>query len=820
MHCRTILAASLTVLVVAACGGQVQPDAPAPAASGAHPPAVTASDAEKVFGAFQWSTAPAVEIANADGTPTFYPAAFLLNDRTQLANLDALGVYHADAPFVGASAGLPPPDGTRAPTTTTRGLVRFAVIPGSVYMHLRAEAAHDILPFEGVVVGTADDPEANGSFRYSALARMGFPFTADALEAAESDDPPAPKPSVAPRVFYRGVRESMQLAAELAAEAARAWRKALGALDRDGVFGLFKQGAATLRLKVDVRNTDPGVGGVAGNDMLMTTTPAAPGAKFGTPIVRAWGASPRQQIDLVGVKIRVWQKNRFGTGTIFEGTTDAHGVVSARVAKNRTIQKICIEMRSEAAEVEAYFTPIEFCSSTASALALGGDWDGNLAVRHSYANVLAQAADSRAWTRDVVGFTPRRVSVLTGLFANSFSGNGALTPCLGFPNPSIDLLYSGVTGILGPIAIPIGATLATDIWIGETDARSRGVFTHEYGHYAMCGMLYDSNKAKVATTFTRTAFERITAGNKLTAKNDRSVNLEAFADFFAGQVVGATNYFKSQGASERYANDPTSMASMSVMYQPLTPVTPTTLVNLEFNATNKGNDADAAINRVASTLQDAFDGLPLAPARTNRIGDASYYVQSNPLTLSDQFGGADGGDEDVALPASALRTFVGKLDDLDDKSFQKALADTMYENGNSYCNVCRLYALHDEKLAANPTPQQFVDVCKAAPIANWIGTAGNITKCCPAGESPTPQGCGCDGGRPRSNGKCVAACPDGTRDIGGVCAEACAAGQLTYGNMCVDTCPAASPLVYNNTCVVACPIDYRPLNGVCEHIIL
>src|SRR5581483_1406599 len=97
----------------------------------------------------------------------------------------------------------------------------------------------------------------------------------------------------------------------------------------------------------------------------------------------------------------------------------------------------------------------------------------------------------------------------------------------------------------GPIVGTLtSAVLNKDIFMPDNDdpnttaaKNSRGVTTHEYGHFTMCSLTFDQNPSALSYLA-----NRIGGGNAETRDGRVAVSFVSFADPFASQVAGGTNY--------------------------------------------------------------------------------------------------------------------------------------------------------------------------------------------------------------------------------------------------------------------------------------
>jgi hypothetical protein len=365
--------------------------------------------------------------------------------------------------------------------------------------------------------------------------------------------------------------------------------------------------------------------------------------------------------------------------------------------------------------------------------------------------------------------------------------------------------------------------------------KSRGVPTHEYGHFITCSMLYDSSITKISGTWTSAVIQRVGSGAVPPATASKAYDIEAFADFFAGQVAGGVNYFAPVNS---YSKD------LTISY---CKADQRCLENNRFSRTS----FEEQVARVTTTLHDAFDGqFQFFPGDVDRPDDGDAWIQdtSGFLTPSSVKNG-NAIDEPIALRGRNIKKLIDRIDDLGETSFMTTLASIIREEGYTWCEACQLFALHDDKL---PNPASLADkyaVCGMSPIASWLGPAPdpqNPASCnftmCPLGtivDFVSGTCVPCPPGTVSVDGFRCDACPPGTTVINNVCQScdaqgncvlACAGRQQVVNGACVDCpdtevavngvcqpCPAGQ-LRYENTCVTECPPGTNDSTspGVCE----
>jgi hypothetical protein len=355
-----------------------------------------------------------------------------------------------------------------------------------------------------------------------------------------------------------------------------------------------------------------------------------------------------------------------------------------------------------------------------------------------------------------------------------------VTPCLDFPNVPLDILHgafveagavaSKIIGS-GPAAAIVAALTAAevaievDMWLPDVDGTlsSRAVGSHEYGHFAMCSLLYDEDSTKMVQ-IPSLIVQRIAAGRYQQATDQASYIMEGWADFFTAQTASSSNYFRPEGATERWHPhlaycDGKTNECLDWNYVE------------DLDKTNDGFGSEKGfahqVRRVATTLLDAFDGRPWGGNVPND-GDYWTFFSDTSLIVESKDHTGNAFDEAIALPGSALQTFFRNWVRgasalgwrVDEAQFFGALSSTIRSaqndlspiHGYSWCDVCQMFARHDGQSctvtgnslsegvckdgSSNPVQpamsiEEMVNVCRAsASIPNIIGAA-------PAGVDPT-----------------------------------------------------------------------------------
>jgi hypothetical protein len=325
-----------------------------------------------------------------------------------------------------------------------------------------------------------------------------------------------------------------------------------------------------------------------------------------------------------------------------------------------------------------------------------------------------------------------------------------------------DALFVGVGAAIGAF---IGHTLGEvfEVFAGgdiimtahksNASLESRGVMTHEYGHFALCNMLNALSPVHFAAAYNEAAALGLISGQSASAT--AAVMNESFADLMASQVTGGTNYSTP-------ANHLTGGGSMTYCDAATTDC-------IEANTTNfpggSSPEFDDMTLRTVGIFTDALDGqIPtLVPANLPWNGNVSSQNGSG-ITLA-ATPGVSANDEVVKLGPGALFNWAahmlwrGPL--LREDNVFGGLSDTMIDAGFNWCQRCEVFWLHNQTSAggANDCPQAWVGsrpsvdlvtstqpvqcTFEACPTAQQDLTSRICTPTCPAGYHFVPSTLSC-----------------------------------------------------------------------------
>ena len=681
---------SVSVLILGACGDNEQSSPPVRSldfstktiATGSLPelaPSLTMEETRALRQQFSWDRFDRVPERDAEGRPTLYYALLYVDRLWQRDYLRGVGFHTSFVPlFEGERTQWEGQTGVLTLEGDREGVFIYSIVPGAFLNRLKTAADEGEPAFKAVVVREPPEPGAvgaNGTLDYAYLASEGFVY--GGLPRAGAVSTTSQGVAVRQSALFSTPSRALRAFVSPAEDIIDEVRAFFGELDRAAA------GTAEITVTVVPINTDP----------------AFP---VGSPIVRAWGSgrdADKPWVPTLGETLvfrDVTVQSHKGA-SLFRGNTGPTGEAVLRVAQGP--QNICVELANPAAEVTNFLSALVVCNfnsrdSNPSDLNLDitGDTRIVMNVQDYRANFFAQAQDSYDYMTWVVGRSPRQVRIMTGFFADAvgeFNEGRAFVACLGdsLNLPTFVLSRTPVLNNLLPLDVDI--VMPNDQGIS---ALSRGVLTHEYGHFALCDLMHQTNAWKFAESWTNVTTNVFGGPGD---DNDIVYINEAFADFFALQVVGATNYPTLNGANAR--------SNMS--YCPLTP---------QADARDCGEDnvggptqgignigtQNYNIARAVSLLHDAFDGAaamnpglyPTTPGAAFSAPDAPGFIGAPAL------GDTNANDESVALPGAAYIDFVRNLFDfvstLDERNFHNALARTALQYGHTPQQVCEMFNLH------------------------------------------------------------------------------------------------------------------------------
>ncbi len=358
-------------------------------------------------------------------------------------------------------------------------------------------------------------------------------------------------------------------------------------------------------------------------------------------------------------------------------------------------------------------------------------------------------------------------------------------------------------GVTLAAALPL---LAVDIvYPGAGKETSRGIPTHEYGHFTFCSLLFKKSTTQFALQYSNAGIVRL--GSNPEATNEDAFVNEGFADFIAGQVVGGVNYFDP--GTESMTPTVTDFQRSGEMR--FCNATRTTCLDRNFNTRARQPDFRAQVARVMTTLHDAFDGHP---ASKNLPGSGDYWNIGPPLSAAPAASRAGSfGDEPVSLPGRSIQQLIrSHLKSMVNSELMRALARAMREQGIPWCHICDIFAYHyDEAVLTVPppppggtisptqTPRQRWDLC-----LNTIEIIGGYME----NAQPPEPFLNLDGN------KCTP-CPPRHNSPDGVCA-ACPTDSIAIKNACTPCNLGSTPIAGENQCQCAGARHVNTDDGLCR----
>lgn len=431
-------------------------------------------------------------------------------------------------------------------------------------------------------------------------------------------------------------------------------------------------------------------------------------------IRRGWGDSSGRAADIRGANVVARQ----GINRIRRAVDELNrATVPVRKGKSTTW---CIDLKSDGAKLTTnFYTATNVCSFGVPSGGVVYQSDGaqSIDVRNARVAALAYATDAWAWLREIADHEPVRADILVGRLANAISSEDRpYATCGSHYGALATVTLPVVLGELGFIGPLLELTLGhVDLVIPTSGLASRGVMSHEYGHFALCSLMAETAPTRFEFAWSDVILETIVPqarGRERGLEHEASWLNEGFADFFASQVVGGTNYFGAPG----------SISDGSFHYCPVTGDT-----CLERNAPfpdfaasfdeNDGTLHDEALAAFATTLLDVVDGHAFPRNNPTRdvpgnggIWDVSISSNGLAVTVSNVIGVSPRqNDEVVHASGSVLVAWMQEWAELtpvvtgiNKEDMLQALAAAMRSQGANDSQICRVFATH----AADGDPQQ------------------------------------------------------------------------------------------------------------------
>lgn len=847
-----------------------------------------------------WAALPSLPESDAKKRPTLWYAIIPITARGQVEDLATVGVDVMSMPLIVDEATDPQTtgqSGIMTKSTCSNAELHWAVIPGLIYNAIKDQtiALQEELVEAIILLPVPEDfadlsttgPGGIHPLSYEVLGKGGYHYKpglpADATSAQSGALSAGSDVETKQGALFGWVKKKVvAVVVNLKNKIPELAERGLAEIDK-----AFHD-TVNLVVRLDVRNTDTTFGGEMGD------LPGGPADKS-TPLVRGWGPQAGSPLDLAGVTVAATQITLSiggrGLRTRVEQDADGTNIAPLSVVKNKRTG-LCLQTETSAAELTDFLNEMEICDFQQNLIGPNGAPRGDntfassmslvVRIQNKFFNIMAQMNDSQKFARDVYRYDPHKATILTGKMANQlipFHADRLVTPCLDFPNLGVDVvrILSGLSCLGGPFssgaanACPVSLVNANlgvyevDMWlptggISATQRRleDRQISTHEYGHFLMCSMLFDADWKKMRQV-PNLIIQRMGEGTFMDASDDAAIVMESWADYFASQLTGGTNYFTPENSTQstnalvNYC-EATSNACLDLNY-----VEDNDNTNTGFG---KGAGFDSQIRQTVSILIDAFDGHAFGTNNPNSADIMTGGAMPPPRVVLSKVHTGDAHDDPVALPGSALRSVVNSWVQgrdnahwkVDRQQFHEAVAKVMRDNKASWCDTCRVYAPHDGKSCAfapgavqaagecrDPVSNKAIDavmtmanmmgICKAPPVSTWVGSPPSPTDpgtdCTFTGCAPHKRLVGTPGSRsplatcmecgPRQISTGTVPCATcGVADVAAATCTDCAATQVVGGadkNSCIE-CPADTAPNGTTTCQ-SCGIRSVPRNGAC-----
>jgi hypothetical protein len=667
-------------------------------------PPISPEETARLRDSFAWAlTAPWAE-RGAEGLPSLYYALVYVESHAQLAALDELAIHYSALPlFDEELERWRGKRGVFGHEGDGHGVFLFALVPGVTFNLLRSLATLGDVIFPALV--QREVPAAarapDGSVSYEALRSSNFAYRGakPPEEASQAPDAPALDPQ----------REALVSTAQAVAQEA---------VEGIGSAEPAEHGAVNLYLKLDIRNTDPAFG-------------------LGTPMVSTRNGEP---IRLNGVRVTLRQRS-LGALLISSDSADTQetSLSGVDVSSLATLPlglgrdfTLCVSTSNHAAHVTRGLLPVEICSFGVEPVS-DTSWSVlyTLPIAHPYFNLLAQLSEGRELlTSYADGAAP--AEVLVGPIAD-LAGT-AFVPCLAAsrsnPNAFVSALAEGLRS-QGPVGeasaarvLTSPAAFAVDFIVPSAPAAegidahldTRGFITREYGHFALCSMLYEQAPGDFATLYGELALGRARSPGDPSPGDGAVYEAryidEAFANEFSAWLGGGVAYFDpnaSSGPFDRFGLHSCEAENGACL-----------------DADRKSIETFAdQVARATTLLHDAFDGA-LGQDESSNGNVWSLDPQTGFLVYGREKRVSTTDDEPFNLGPWALFELVGELvtkrngdPALSQDGLMSALSVVLDKAGHDWCSRCGLFASHDARWSPG---QPLPDICSVVPTSTWLGT--------------------------------------------------------------------------------------------------
>jgi hypothetical protein len=805
--------------------------------SGSLPPPLTPEEVVVLRDNYDWRTVDALEETDPDGNPALWHGLIYIDRQEQLQALDRWRVYWSAIPlssrYMNDMAGK---CGRVEHATDGKGVVVYAVFPAKLFNILRTFSIEAALknaapPFKFIVPSTPDEPaftNADGSIKYSSLVSSRY----DKWLKTRSEQLPWFGES-----FVNSVGGALADAAtwvddniiDPAGDVVESGFSYVGS-----AWDSFVDWTANAidntweTIQVGLGNIIDVLGGDA-IDVTLDVEIHNRDKLFQGAMRRGWGPNasdgsrPKLVPKGVFVSIRQWG---WGIVPILNQErlpANGHVVIEAlEDGEARGGKGICLELENDDAMMTSDFIPNEVCDFEGPNFDdFEHDTRNFLITDQKDLHAMTQFTDGANYVRTVAGWEPKQIAVLIGWAATNMTklvndpgaaiaadrkgDSRAMCLCLDFPGVGSASLTAIGAALGGFVGMTAASVWQKDLWWpddNDPSTDSRGVATHEYGHFAMCNLLFDKAAGETGLggpTALTGLMARVSEGIDGEQRDDEAgVVTESWADTFAMQVAGGSNYVRPHNAtnvSNHAMGFCTQASCMEWNYQGTGDYT-------------SGDDSDAyhdEIAKVESIIHDAFDSSDSSRRLTSPSNGDMWAWNSNMTKLSfSPSGYLAVADEPAALSGVAWQSWVEKWlargGSVDYDDYLGGLSDAMAAQGNNWCDRCEVFAVHE---SGNGDPATYVTSSFATLYGRWSSCMSGPIR-------------GYLGAPPETylnvDASCVACAPHEFAD-GGVC-TACAAGSVARGTTCLACDDGSVPDPTSNECVSCGPNEVSD-NGVC-----
>ncbi len=815
--------------------------------SGSLAPPLTPEEVVVLRDNYDWRTVNALPEMDPDGTPALWHGMIYIDRKEQLQALDRWRVYWSAIPFSsGYMDGMVGKCGRVEHATDGKGVVVYAIFPAKLFNILRTFSIEAVLknaapPFKFVVPSTPDEAgftNSDGSVKYSALASSGY----HKWLATRAEQLPwfgSSFISAVTKPFAHAANWIDDHIIDAATDVVEAKFSYVGS-----AWDSFVDWTANA-LDNTWETVQVGLGNlieVVGGDSIKVTLDVDIVSRdrfIKGPIVRGWGPNdpggrrPKLVPNGIFVSIRQWGWGIVPVLNQARLPADGHVVIEAlEDGEGRNGKGLCFELENDDALMTSDWIPNEVCDFDGPVYDdFEHDTTNHLVTNQKDLHALTQFTDGANYMRTVVGFEPKQMAVLIGWAATNMTklvnspreaiaadekgDSRAMTLCLDFPGVGSASITQIGTFLGGYVGMTAASLWQKDLWWpddNDPSTDSRGVATHEYGHFAMCSLLFEKAAGEFGLggpAALTGLMARVTEGaNGEQRSNKAGVITESWADAFTMQVAGGANYVKAENATKS-SNDPkfdgyamgfcTEPNCMEFNYRGIGDYAPGSAGSAQYND---------EIAKVLSTIHDAFDSsdssrrLTAAPSN----GDVWAWDASQTQLVFSPTGYLAVADEPAGLSGVGWQTWVEKWlargGAVDYDAYLGALSDAMDAQGNSWCSRCEVFAIH-EAASGNGIPQTYV-------TSNFSTLHGRWSSCL------TGQVAGYVGAPPEAylnvDSSCQA-CPLHSFADGGICTP-CAADQVARGTSCLTCLDGTIPDSASNECV-GCAATEVSINGAC-----